>query len=75
MAWQEATGSQQTATPPFPRGGGSSVSSQWLPDRKADGSGENSHEMQENPVRSLLWEDALEMEMATHSSILAWKTP
>ena len=26
-------------------------------------------------VRSLGWEDALEKEMATHSSILAWKTP
>ena len=26
-------------------------------------------------VRSLGWEDSLEKEMATHSSILAWKTP
>ena len=26
-------------------------------------------------VRSLGWEDLLEKEMATHSSILAWKTP
>ena len=26
-------------------------------------------------VRSLGWEDALEKEMATHSSILAWKIP
>ena len=26
-------------------------------------------------VRSLGWEDPLEDEMATHSSILAWKTP
>ena len=26
-------------------------------------------------VRSLGWEDALEEEMATHSSILAWKIP
>ena len=26
-------------------------------------------------VRSLSWEDPLEKEMATHSSILAWKTP
>ena len=25
--------------------------------------------------RSLGWEDSLEKEMATHSSILAWKTP
>ena len=26
-------------------------------------------------VRSLGWEDALEKEMATHSSTLAWKIP
>ena len=26
-------------------------------------------------VRSLGWEDSLEKEMATHSSILAWKIP
>ena len=26
-------------------------------------------------VRSLGWEDPLEEEMATHSSILAWKIP
>ena len=26
-----------------------------------------------NPVRSLGWEDPLEKEMATHSSILAWR--
>ena len=31
--------------------------------------------MQETRVRSLGWEDALEEEMATHSSILAWKIP
>jgi len=29
--------------------------------------------MQEKQVRPLGWEDALEKEMATHSSILAWK--
>ena len=29
--------------------------------------------MQETGVRSLGWEDPLEREMATHSSILAWK--
>ena len=29
--------------------------------------------MQETQVRSLGWEDPLETEMATHSSILAWK--
>ena len=32
-------------------------------------------EMQETWVRSLSWEDPLEKEMATHSSILAWKIP
>ena len=26
-------------------------------------------------VRSLAWEDSLEKEMATHSSILAWEIP
>ena len=31
--------------------------------------------MQEPQVRSLGWEDLLEKEMATHSSILAWKIP
>ena len=31
--------------------------------------------MQENQVRSLGWEDALEKGMATHSSILAWRIP
>ena len=31
--------------------------------------------MQEAQVRSLGWEDSLEKEMATHSSILAWKIP
>ena len=31
--------------------------------------------MQETRVRSLGWEDALEKEMAAHSSILAWKIP
>ena len=30
---------------------------------------------QEMPVRSLGWEDPLEKEMATHSSILAWEIP
>ena len=29
--------------------------------------------VQETPVQSLGWEDPLEKEMATHSSILAWK--
>ena len=31
--------------------------------------------MQETWLQSLGWEDLLEKEMATHSSILAWKTP
>ena len=31
--------------------------------------------MQETRVQSLGWEDPLEKEMATHSSILAWKSP
>ena len=31
--------------------------------------------MQEMQVWSLAWEDALEKEMATHSSILAWEVP
>ena len=31
--------------------------------------------MQETRVRSLGWKDPLEKEMATHSSILAWKIP
>ena len=32
-------------------------------------------EVQEARVQSLDWDDSLEKEMATHSSILAWKTP
>ena len=32
-------------------------------------------ETQETQVQSLGWEGPLEKEMATHSSILAWKTP
>ena len=32
-------------------------------------------EMQEMMVWSLGWEDPLEEEMATHSSILAWEIP
>ena len=31
--------------------------------------------MQETRVQSLGWEDLLEKEMTTHSSILAWKIP
>ena len=32
-------------------------------------------EMQEMRVGSLGWEDSLEQEMATHSSILVWRIP
>ena len=32
-------------------------------------------EMQEMQVRSLGWEEPLELEMATRSSILAWEIP
>ena len=32
-------------------------------------------EKQEMQVQSLIWEDPLEEEMATHSSILAWTIP
>ena len=31
--------------------------------------------MWETRVRSLVWEEPLEKEMATHSSTLAWKIP
>ena len=31
--------------------------------------------MQETQVRTLSWEDILQKEMTTHSSILAWKIP
>ena len=31
--------------------------------------------IQETQVRSLGWDDPLEKEMATHSSILAWRIP
>ena len=31
--------------------------------------------MQETGVQSLGWDDLLEKEMATHSSILAWRIP
>ena len=35
----------------------------------------NLPEVRESRVRSLGWEDPLEEEMATHSSIHAWKIP
>ena len=37
--------------------------------------GKNLHAAQETRVRSLGREDPLEKEMATHSSILAWRIP
>ena len=36
---------------------------------------ENPPGVQETRVQSLGWEDPLELEMATHSSILAWRIP
>ena len=33
------------------------------------------HKIQETQVWSLGWEDPLEKEMVTHSSILAWEIP
>ena len=33
------------------------------------------HKSQETQVRSLSWKEPLEEEMATHSSLLAWKIP
>ena len=35
----------------------------------------NLPEIQETLVQSLGWKDPLEKEMATHSSILAWRIP
>ena len=34
-----------------------------------------SRPMQETQVRSLVWEDPLKKEMATHYSILVWEIP
>ena len=41
----------------------------------AGSDGKASATMRETWVRSLGWEDPLEKEMATHSSILAWRIP
>ena len=35
----------------------------------------NQPAMQETEVQTLGWEDTLEKEMATHSSIFTWKIP
>ena len=46
--------------------------SRWLSDKRTH---VPVQETQEAWVRSLGWEDPLEEEMATHSSILAWRIP
>ena len=46
--------------------GGSSLIAQWV---------KNLPERQETRIRFLSQKDTLEKEMATHSSILAWKIP
>ena len=40
-----------------------------------DSAVKNPPAMQETQVQSLDWQDPLEEEMATHSSILAWEIP
>ena len=52
--------------PPFSLHGGSQDVAQLVKNLPA---------MQETRVRSLSQEDPLEKEMATHSSVLAWRTP
>ena len=37
--------------------------------------GKNVPAVQETPVQLQGWEDPLEKEMATHSSVLAWRIP
>ena len=37
--------------------------------------GHSAGDLQDMWIQSLGWEDPLEKEMATHSSILAWKVP
>ena len=46
-----------------------------FPDFRGGSVVKNLPAMQETQVRSLDWEDSLEKEIATHSSILAWETP
>ena len=36
---------------------------------------ENLPAMQKTQLQSLVWEDPLDKEMATHSSILTWRIP
>ena len=40
-----------------------------------DSDGKESACIEADLVQSLCWEDALEKEVATHSSILAWRIP
>ena len=51
------------------------VLSKWLPSGSAVKDPPAVQETQETRVPSLGWEDPLEEEMATHSSILAWRIP
>ena len=53
----------------------SSSSSRGFPDGSAVKNPPAMQETWETWVQSLAWEDPLEEEMATHSSILAWKNP
>ena len=52
-----------------------SLSSELCGDFPGGSGGKCLPTMQETPVQPLGWEDLLEKEMATHSSILAWKIP
>ena len=54
-----------------------SLSRQFISSKSFSGGSvvKNPRAMQEAWVRSLRWEGPLEKEMATHSSILAWKIP
>ena len=47
------------------------LSKDWLSSSLSRG--KNPHLMQDTWVQFLSWEDPLEKEMATHSSILAWE--
>ena len=52
----------------------SSLTLSWGIKLKAQ-TAKNPTAVQDTRVRSLGWEDPLEKEMATHSSILAWRIP
>ena len=58
---------------PVPRGQGNGGPFEILP--TAGSAGKNPPALRETWVRSLGWEDPLEMGMATHSSFLAWRNP